>query len=786
MASGLQVKCSTHVISGGYAGEETGFSRGYGDWATVSLSGSVESNYYYRDSDTADNNNSSKIVVTIRDSWSASVNDTNNVMTVTLSSTIVSIQRGWIIGNPVGVIGTREIAVKNDYGGGWIWGPVTDNIGYDHTVATNINLGSRTFTLSPGQSAGRGSVYLKNNTPGHSGDATPSIYVDEFWMGIDIRNILPDKPSAPTFGAVTQAAASCTTVNARMVITPTASSATYPGIEHHARYYVNNAWSGWTSNFPLVMNDLPENTTITVQVYSNQGNLVGPTNTTTFTTWKKPDPATVTLTSQWGSDDETRVDLTFTYTQADFANYGAVTVYGKVKNGDDPWSDWFELGRTQTGTYELESVDQNRVIGFKTYTVGDGLCSVENSYTFRAFEKPDPVTYNTPVLVDTGACYNVSVPWVQTSAVRYSSGDTYISYKINDGRWTRWSQASNWAAGTLTISCVPYDAIVQVRAYSVGNGLRSELSTTTINIPSEVIDDTPYDGPIFINNVLCDNLMYLVELICQEWYALKDGERTKWYANEDTKAACKGDELDPTLHSILSRIYRFFGALDCLICNGLNDSFNHHKRGPAYSVYRSEGDDEYGHWTLPDTVVTEGSTNLAYSYAVKNAIDEFVHSVYHYVGEYQYMVYKPSQLTSLLNVVNGDKAIVKVGADGTNQIYTYNGSTWDAGSLSDFDEFSLVHIDKPSEFTTDYGLDVEIKAGSAWYWYNNNWNNLDAQIDEMVADLDELLNRNHVEKRDANETSIQFAVVQRNADESVTGLPASATKKTIYFVTEDM
>jgi hypothetical protein len=45
----------------------------------------------------------------------------------------------------------------------------------------------------PPESTGstRGTVYYRSNTCGHDGDTPPSIYVDEFWMGINFRNQLP-------------------------------------------------------------------------------------------------------------------------------------------------------------------------------------------------------------------------------------------------------------------------------------------------------------------------------------------------------------------------------------------------------------------------------------------------------------------------------------------------------------------------------------------------------------------------------------------------------------------
>ncbi|MEE0059363.1 MAG: hypothetical protein UE295_00910, partial [Acutalibacteraceae bacterium] len=545
MATGLQIKCATQIIHGGYPGEEKGINRGYGDWTNVPLNGSIESEYFYRDSDLMDNNNSSKVIVRIQDSWSGSVNSSNNRITVTVSSKIVSIDRVDASANAGNT--RRDISVRSDWNGSWVWELFNDPINTSHHIGGNINLGSTTFMLDPQTENGRGSVYYRNHS---SGFPEEERYIDEFWMGIQVRNILPSNPSQPNFGSVVQTAIDCDNLNIRVPIIATASTATYPNLKNYGRYKIGNgSWSEWAETDVIRIDNVPASSAIAVQAYSAQGALASTTSGSNFTAMAKPQPATIAVTNQWGSADQTRVDMTFSYTQSDTSDYHQTTTFIKVKNGDDPWTDWIELGHGASGTYTLHSVDQNRVIGIKTYTIGDGLCSIERPFTFVAFEQPAPPTYNTPAVVDTGACINISIPWVQSTAPRYTSGTTYLSYSINGGRWTTWQEAPNWSAGTLTITCAPYDAHVRIRAYSVGNNLKGLTSYYDLITPSQPTDDTPYDGPVFVNETLCNSLMYLVELICQEWYAIRFDER-EVYTNEDTKEACDGDEDDPTLHSI--------------------------------------------------------------------------------------------------------------------------------------------------------------------------------------------------------------------------------------------
>lgn len=189
-AKNYQWKTDASIISGGYPGEETGVINGTTDWQTTSvLTGSTSEQYYFRDSDYVSNARSSRVVVSITESWTASISR-RNYLTVTLNTVINSIVRDDIRGDP-GTLG-RSMFIRREDGGPLIWSVSNDPINNAHTILANpVTLDSYTFTLAPGEQLSRGSVFFRSNVTGHDGDVVPSIYVDLMWLGTHFRNILP-------------------------------------------------------------------------------------------------------------------------------------------------------------------------------------------------------------------------------------------------------------------------------------------------------------------------------------------------------------------------------------------------------------------------------------------------------------------------------------------------------------------------------------------------------------------------------------------------------------------
>lgn len=190
MATGLQFKENLTLISGGYPGEGIGSNGVTQDWTETSGdSGSSTVTYYYHDSAQTSDANSTIVYVTVTDTWTA-VKDPDNTYHVTVHSVLNSITRQ-VVGSPSPL--SVAIFVRRYPGGPNIWtsgGCVNASAAGTH--ATDIDLGTFTIDLPPGQeTTTHGAVYYRSNICGHDGDAPPSIYVDEYWLGINFRNTLP-------------------------------------------------------------------------------------------------------------------------------------------------------------------------------------------------------------------------------------------------------------------------------------------------------------------------------------------------------------------------------------------------------------------------------------------------------------------------------------------------------------------------------------------------------------------------------------------------------------------
>lgn len=460
---------------------------------------------------------------------------------------------------------------------------------------------------------------------------------------------------------------------------------------------------------------------------------------------------------------------------------------GDHKTAFEPYlaspSNWFVVGtNSATENFDLRNLDNSQSVIVQTNTIENtGACS--SKYGELVFQSLVPIArpiYNAFIQTDNGRYVSVVVPYAQPDAGRFKAIETYYSYQVDNQTWSEWVECDNCTTGTINIQNVPYGSKLCIRSYSIGDNLKGRTAISCVTVSEKTADDTPYTGDVFLVEPICHSLQYLSTLICQEWFAIKDGDRTI-YTNEEHKQACGGDEFDPTLHSILSRVYRFFGAVWCLICNGANNDLNYYKAGATDNVLISAGDDKYSKWTAPDLEIIKDSKNVATSGAIRKAIDKFVNTVYHYVGNYDYLVSNVSALASLNDVVKGRKALVE------KREYVYDGTTWVAGDLRDFSDFNLIHINNSSPFPSyiDNGKAIDVPAGSGWYWYNNKWNQLDASSSQYQTTLNDLLKRKLLTTQSANEPNIQFAVLNRLPNGFV-ATPPRPTNKTIYFITEDI
>lgn len=182
----------TRLDSGGYPGEEYGTIPAMSNPITTSATtGTQRYQYYYRDSASSSNANSSQVLITIEDSWTASI-DNSNRLTITVTTTLVDIGRGNIIGTPSAGGGSlRNIYIRRTPNGPNLVSFLNDNIDTAGNISGTHELGTYTFTLEPGSALSQSSLYLLNCVPGHESDPLPSINVDALYIGTAFTNILP-------------------------------------------------------------------------------------------------------------------------------------------------------------------------------------------------------------------------------------------------------------------------------------------------------------------------------------------------------------------------------------------------------------------------------------------------------------------------------------------------------------------------------------------------------------------------------------------------------------------
>lgn len=192
MSKNYQYKAQFVIVEGGYPGETTGVSPADDSWHTTDVAtGSATHDYYYNDSTCASNANSSRTTVRITDSWTVDIDEHNN-MNVTVHTVIDSISRAAYQGNPNSCANNivTDIIIRRYSGGPILARYDNQNFTTYGTVASNVDLGTYTFTLAPGQDANRSTVHYTNDAH-FTGGGQEGLYDDVFRMGITFKNILP-------------------------------------------------------------------------------------------------------------------------------------------------------------------------------------------------------------------------------------------------------------------------------------------------------------------------------------------------------------------------------------------------------------------------------------------------------------------------------------------------------------------------------------------------------------------------------------------------------------------
>lgn len=144
--------------------------------------------YWYRDANVMSGGafsdaNSSRVAVSLTETWTATIDNRNN-LTIAIDTVINSIVRDDLQGVNQDTPG-RNISIYREQGGSAVLSLTDTQVGTAHTIyAGPLTLDRYTFTLAPGESLQRSSLYLHNQTIGYDS-------YDDIWFGVLFLNDLP-------------------------------------------------------------------------------------------------------------------------------------------------------------------------------------------------------------------------------------------------------------------------------------------------------------------------------------------------------------------------------------------------------------------------------------------------------------------------------------------------------------------------------------------------------------------------------------------------------------------
>lgn len=162
----------------------------YENWQTASPGSQTlpAITYWYRDANVSSGGvysdaNSNRVAISVTESWSASIDDLNN-LTVSVTTTLNSVVRDDLRGANQNSPG-RYINIYQEQGAAAVLSLTDTLAGTAHNIWSGPQtLSIHSFTLAPGQSAQRSTLYVHNQTIGSSS-------YDDIWAGVQFLNDLP-------------------------------------------------------------------------------------------------------------------------------------------------------------------------------------------------------------------------------------------------------------------------------------------------------------------------------------------------------------------------------------------------------------------------------------------------------------------------------------------------------------------------------------------------------------------------------------------------------------------
>lgn len=439
-----------------------------------------------------------------------------------------------------------------------------------------------------------------------------------------------------------------------------------------------------------------------------------------------------------------------TLTVMNFIGGGADTPSTQVQMSEDGtnWTDIGSPGSNVTFTVNQSGLSVGETVLFRTQTTTSAGIYTSDAVEFNV---PGTVWGKVTSIVPTGGT-QASVSFTAGSTTTSSITATlyYRPYGMEE-EWVRAGSVSMTRSQTknITISnLIPNYAEYEVSVnFKQGN---TEYDTDPVQF---------FTIPVQYHNDTCDSLEYMVALICQSLNAIKQGNITI-FMNEETKKWCEGEDGIPTVASIMSRVNRFMHTVGCLLCS-MEGFLELLKEADTNQVFMGKMG-----WVDCDDEPTANSVSPVLSKGVYDAIEDLIKQVWHYIGSYDYYGKDLADLQSQTPSASG-----KTGVVGTNR-YTWNGSSWVSAGSATHENFGVIHINSGKY------------ADEAYYWFVNDWNRLDADLDAVKAKLDALEQKTVVHSFDNNDYLISIQAYGLSDQDYASMIPTDATRETIIILTD--
>lgn len=702
-----------------------------------------------------------RVTTRIQSNWTVSY-DQNNRMTVNITHNVQEITASDYSGGGAAVYNRRYI-MRDTPGGAEV-----SNIYYSPNHRGQLRGGfsfSTTLRADPGTDTAVNSFYGANwSDYNNTGEGSCNIYIDKFTAGLQFHNNRAWEYDSPTISSV-----SCQNDNGGAKFNwnvnygatlPASGSNTMKVEVSSTDDFSNIVWHSTTSGSSItaIEGALASNTKYYVRYTAT--NKAGKTATSTceFITLTRnnlQNPVSVRY-------DREMVDLSVIYGGR---IYKPTTHIFYRKCGTSTWTEWSvpeaTAKTTTTAKVLFTGLDDDTCYEVQARTTTTAGTYNGNILQFKTSERDKVsgvITTVDPYIDDNyvthaKVCFRVYGNCTPIVA--------HLEYRVKNGYSPEWQQTEDKTyPDEENVDCVVLDELIpnqttyEVRVHakcgvSDNDGEISEFITPLLPVPT---------------NYNCENYQYMVDMICQSFEAIREGMKTI-YANEDAKQLCDPYSENPTFAAMWSRVLRFLHGAICVMCDMTDVTL---KSGLPGQVFMGE----IG-WSDIDHVVDEDSGDfIATSDAIREAIDEGVHQVWHSHGMVAYLVATATDLDDLLAVHVGDKALV---AD-TDYYYEYTSGGWVQGDPADSDDFTVVYVLKPSD--TDLG---RVKAHTSWYKLFGNWQQLDVDTRDLENRIETAENTKFVKRYASADGDI---LIQHN-DESFDYTTLPSGKRVICFVVED-